>query len=92
MNEKLKMMDTATRNPVIAIAGATGHLGTWLVESFLSEEVFPQPPGLVLLSRRHTPRTKAWESAGAQVRILDDGEDIGELVDALEGADVLINA
>lgn len=85
-------METTSRNPVIAIAGATGHLGTWLVESFLSEDVFPQPPGLLLLSRRHTPRTKAWESVGAQVRILDDAGDIGELADALEGADVLINA
>ncbi|KEF52981.1 uncharacterized protein A1O9_10888 [Exophiala aquamarina CBS 119918] len=88
----MTMMGTSSRNPVIAIAGATGHLGTWLVESFLSKDLFPQPPGLVLLSRRHTPRTKAWETLGAQVRILDEGGDIGELTDALEGADVLINA
>lgn len=86
------IMEKTTRNPVIAIAGATGNVGSRLAESFLSEDVCTQLSGLVLLPRRHTPRTKDWESKGAQVRVLDDGEDIDQLANALEGVDVLINA
>jgi uncharacterized protein YbjT (DUF2867 family) len=85
-------MEQTTRNPVVAISGVTGNVGSCLVESFLSEDVCTQLSGLVLLSRRHTPRTKDWESKGAQVRVLDDADDIDQLVAALEGVDVLINA
>jgi uncharacterized protein YbjT (DUF2867 family) len=85
-------MEGVYRRPVIAIAGATGDLGSHLVKAFLEGDLFSQLSGLILLSRRHTPRTETWKSKGAQVRIVDETGDIGELVDALEGVDVLVNA
>ncbi|KAK5059970.1 hypothetical protein LTR84_009853 [Exophiala bonariae] len=85
-------MERVYRRPVIAIAGATGDLGSHLVKAFLAADVISQLSGLILLSRRHTPLTETWKAKGAQVRIVDEAGDIGELVDALEGVDILINA
>lgn len=84
-------MEQVDGRPVIAIAGATGDLGSHLVKMFLANDGFSQPAGLILLSRRHTPRTEEWKLSGAQIRIIDEAGDIGELVDALEGVDVLVN-
>lgn len=77
--------------PVIAIAGATGDLATRLINTLLQTELRSKIGSLILLSRRHTPRTKHWESRGAKVCIVDESSDERELVGALAGVDVLVN-
>ncbi|OAP60122.1 hypothetical protein AYL99_05124 [Fonsecaea erecta] len=90
--------------PVVAVAGGTGDLGTRLTETFLSNELRHRLSGFVLLARRHTARTERWRHRlGAEVRVVGDEGDEGDdndgdvcgesdLVMALEGVDVLINA
>ena len=83
---------SSSQKPVIAIAGATGDLATRLTETFLSEELSSRISSLVLLSRRHSPKTKQWESRGAKICIVDENSNPEELVHALEGVDVFVNA
>ncbi len=78
--------------PVIAVAGATGDLGTRLTNTFLSPEVRDRLSGFVALARRHTPSTEKWKSLGAEVRIIENESDEDDLVMALDGVDVLVNA
>ncbi|OQU95249.1 hypothetical protein CLAIMM_01483 isoform 1 [Cladophialophora immunda] len=82
--------------PVIAVAGGTGDLGTRLTETFLSDELRTRLSGFVLLARRQTARTERWrDRLGAEVRIIEEeGEECDEndLIMALDGVDVLINA
>ncbi|KIY00745.1 uncharacterized protein Z520_03410 [Fonsecaea multimorphosa CBS 102226] len=83
--------------PVVAVAGGTGDLDMRLTETFLSDELRPRLSGFVLLARRHTARTERWrDQLGAEVRIVeeDGGDECDEndLVMALDGVDVLINA
>lgn len=77
--------------PVIAIAGATGTPGKWLAETFLSAEFRPKLSELVLLSQRHTAKTKSWQDVGASVRVVEQADDTDGLLGALDGVDVLIN-
>ena len=78
--------------PVIAVAGATGDLGTRLTNTFLLPELRDRLSGLVSLARRHTPSTEKWSSLGAEIRIIEDESDEDDLVMALDGVDVLVNA
>ncbi len=78
--------------PVIAVAGSTGDLGTRLTNTFLSAELRGRLSGLVSLARRHTPTTEKWENLGADIRIIEDESDEHDLIMALDGVDVLVNA
>jgi uncharacterized protein YbjT (DUF2867 family) len=82
----------SSAKPVIAVAGATGDLGTRLTSTFLSPELQDRLSGVVSLARRHTPRTEKWKDLGAEIRIIDDQSDEDDLVMALDGVDVLVNA
>jgi hypothetical protein len=78
--------------PVIAVAGATGDLGTRLTRTFLSPELRGRLSGFVSLARRHTPSTEMWEDMGAEIRIIENESTENDLVRALDGVDVLVNA
>ncbi|KAJ9609508.1 hypothetical protein H2200_005835 [Cladophialophora chaetospira] len=82
----------SAQKPVIAVAGATGDLGTRLTNTFLSPELHDRLSGFVSLARRHTPSTEKWKGLGAEVRIIDNESDDNDLVMALDGVDVLVNA
>ena len=78
--------------PVIAVAGATGHLGTRLTNTFLSPALRNRLSGFVSLALRHTPSTEEWTDLGAEVRPIENDSDENDLVMALDGVDVLVNA
>ncbi|ETI22626.1 hypothetical protein G647_06702 [Cladophialophora carrionii CBS 160.54] len=78
--------------PVIAVAGATGDLGTRLTNTFLSPELRDRLSGFVSLARRHTPSTERWTTLGAEIRIIENECDENDLIMALDGVDVLVNA
>ncbi|EXJ68869.1 uncharacterized protein A1O5_07801 [Cladophialophora psammophila CBS 110553] len=79
--------------PVVAVVGATGDLGTRLTGTFLSDELRTRLSGFVLIARRHKASTQRWAERGAEIRIIEeDAYDENDLVMALDGIDVLINA
>ncbi|EXJ58398.1 hypothetical protein A1O7_05823 [Cladophialophora yegresii CBS 114405] len=78
--------------PVIAVAGATGGLGTRLTDTFLSPGLRDRLSGVVALARGHTPSTERWTKLDAEIRIIDDECDENDLIMALDGVDVLVNA
>lgn len=88
----MQSFSRSAEQPIVAVAGATGDLGTRLTDTFLSAELRPGLSGVVSLARRRTPNTQRWESMGADIRIVDDSCDERDLVMALEGVDVLVNA
>jgi thioester reductase-like protein len=76
----------------IAVAGATGDLGTRLMDGFLADDLRDGPAGIIALVRKRSDKTHGWEKLGAEIRIIDGSSSEQELVMALEGVDVLVNA
>lgn len=96
-------MANVVKKPIIAIAGATGDLGSHLVDAFLSEAALVNTyERLVLLVRKVNDKTREWEAIGTgavKVHVYsealgDDGEisekGLAELLDQ-EGVQVLVN-
>ena len=82
----------AEEKPTIAVAGATGDLGTRLTTAFLSPELRGRLEGFVSLTRRQTPTTEQWKALGAEIRTIDEKSDENDLIMALDGVNVLVNA
>ncbi|PYH93653.1 isoflavone reductase family protein [Aspergillus ellipticus CBS 707.79] len=82
------MASTASR-PVVAIAGATGHLGKHVASAFLSSPLSSRFSEIILLSRQGSPP----ESAGpdTKVKLTVRKYDEENLIDALQGVQVLVN-
>ena len=78
--------------PVLAVAGATGDLGTRLTNTFLLPELCGRLSGFVFLARRYSASTERWKVLGAEIRIIGEESDENDLIAALEGVDVLVNA
>jgi uncharacterized protein YbjT (DUF2867 family) len=83
---------TSVPQPVIAVAGATGDLGSRLTDAFLSPELLKSLSKFIAIVRRQTPATDRWKAMGAEIRIIQDGINQDDLVAALDGVDVLVNA
>ena len=74
--------------PVVAVAGASGNLGSHITEAFLSEPFRSKFKNVVLLTRKHSPQMGEWASQGGSVVVYDDAN----LPESLAGIDVLVNA
>lgn len=80
-------MTSIISRPVVAIAGATGHLGRRVVSALLSPRFNEQFSDVILLSRNELS-PESFE-AGGKYTIRKYDED--NLVDALRGVQILIN-
>ncbi|KPI43229.1 uncharacterized protein AB675_7163 [Cyphellophora attinorum] len=76
----------------IAVAGATGDLGTRLIHGFLDVDLRGGSAGLIALVRKESDKTQEWEKQGVEVRTIDGSSSQQDLVGALDGVDVLVNA
>lgn len=74
--------------PNVAIAGATGGLGQYIVEAFLSDGFRTQFKSIKLLARSNSNDLDAWAKRGATVVLYDETH----LDQALKDVDVLVNA
>lgn len=80
-------MASIISQPVVAIAGATGHLGRRVVSAFLSPRFNEQFSDVILLSRNE-PSPESFQGSGKYtIRKYDEDN----LVDALRGVQILIN-
>lgn len=80
-------MASIISRPVVAIAGATGHLGRHIASAFLSSPFNEQFSDVILLSRNeYSP-----ESTKASGRYTTRKYDENNLVDALRGVQILVN-
>jgi uncharacterized protein YbjT (DUF2867 family) len=77
---------------IIAVAGATGDLGTRLINEFLGKDVRSAIAGVIALVRKRSVKTQVWEKQGVEVRTIDGSSSQQDLVKALDGVDVLVNA
>lgn len=77
--------------PRVAIAGATGHLGQYITNAFLSEQFHYKFSEVVLLTRQSPEsgsKLQEWTQQGAKVRVLDKD---GSLSDLIADVDILVN-
>ena len=74
--------------PTVAIAGATGTLGYHIVQAFLSSTFRSSFQNIIVLARSESKQSNDYALAGAEVRKYSEED----LVPALEGVDILINA
>lgn len=74
--------------PTVAIAGATGRLGVYITEAFLSPEYRPKFKEVIVLSRNKSSKTAPWEQQGATVRTYSESN----IKESLEGVDILVNS
>ncbi|PYI01377.1 isoflavone reductase family protein [Aspergillus sclerotiicarbonarius CBS 121057] len=81
-------MASTTTRPVVAIAGASGHLGKHVASAFLSHfsNRFSE---IVLLSRQGAPPDVANPATNVKLTVRRYDED--NLVDALKGVHILVN-
>ncbi|KAF9887640.1 hypothetical protein FE257_009733 [Aspergillus nanangensis] len=76
--------------PVVAIAGATGHLGKHVTSAFLSPPMSTQFSEIVLLTRQERlPAGHKPESGSVKVTLRPYSEN--HLAEALKGVDILVN-
>ncbi|CAG7919860.1 unnamed protein product [Penicillium olsonii] len=81
---------TPQTGPVVAIAGATGHLGKHVTNAFLSSAFYDKFSEIVLLSRKEPSLLQPSEvRAGVKVTTRTYNED--NLEDALQGVNILVN-
>lgn len=81
-------MTSIISRPVVAIAGATGHLGRHVASAFLSPPFNDKFSDVILLSRSETSLELASKSVGKYTtRTYDENN----LVDALRGVHILVN-
>lgn len=74
----------SSSRPVVAITGATGHLGRHIASAFLSAPFREQFADIILLSRQES-------SQKADDKFISRKYDENNLVDALKGVQVLVN-
>jgi len=77
-----------TSLPTVAIVGATGNLGYHIVQAFLSSTFRRSFQEIIVLVRSESKQSSDYASAGAKVRKYSEED----LVSALEGVEILINA
>lgn len=81
-----------TSRPVVAIAGATGHLGKHVAAAFLSPPFNAYFSEIIFLSRHDNPPVPSVpESSGGGAVVTVRKYDEDNLPAALEGVDVLVN-
>ena len=73
--------------PTIAVAGATGRLGIYVMKALLSPEFKGNFGEIIALARTKSDKTAQWEKAGAVVRTYDESN----VKESLEGVDILVN-
>lgn len=71
----------------VAIAGATGNLGSHVARAFLSPEYRTRFQDVVVLSRAESKAAAELAAAGAKLRVYDEDN----LAQSLQGVDVLIS-
>lgn len=76
---------TSVTGPSVAIAGASGKLGKYIVQAFTAEKVRPKFADIVLLSRQ-----RDYTVPGTTTRQIS--KDVDTIINALEGVEVVINA
>ncbi|KUL86240.1 hypothetical protein ZTR_08411 [Talaromyces verruculosus] len=76
--------------PVVAIAGATGHLGKHVLSAFRSSPLNSKFSEVILLSR-HGGNGNDHPSAGSNVKLTTRTYTEEHLPEALEGVDILVN-
>ncbi|KAJ5905196.1 uncharacterized protein N7473_002112 [Penicillium subrubescens] len=81
-------MTSIISRPVVAIAGATGHLGSRVASAFLSSPFNEQFSDVILLSR-NKPSPESTPKTGGRYTTRKYDED--NLVDALRGVQILVN-
>ncbi|GLI75908.1 hypothetical protein PoHVEF18_004174 [Penicillium ochrochloron] len=81
-------MASIISRPVVAIAGATGHLGSRVASAFLSSPFNEQFSDVILLSRNESS-PESTSKAGGRYTTRKYDED--NLVDALRGVQILVN-
>ncbi|RAK98287.1 isoflavone reductase family protein [Aspergillus ibericus CBS 121593] len=82
-------MASTTTRPVVAIAGATGHLGKHVASAFLSSHFSSRFSEIVLLSRQGAQPDVAGPATDIKLTVRQYDED--NLVDALKGVHILVN-
>lgn len=81
---------TPTTRPVVAIAGATGHLGQHVTNAFLSSAFLDKFSEIILLSRKEPSLLQPSEvRTGVKVTTRTYNED--NLEEALQGVQILVN-
>jgi hypothetical protein len=80
-----------TTKPVVAIAGATGHLGKHITSAFLSSAFHDKFSEIILLSRKESTIYEPSEIR-AGVKITTRRYDTSNLEEALRGVHILVNA
>ena len=80
--------ESTMSKPTVAIAGATGRLGIYIVKAVLSPEFKPNFKEVIVLTRQKSDKTAQWEKEGATLRTYDESN----VKESLEGVDVLVNA
>jgi uncharacterized protein YbjT (DUF2867 family) len=78
--------------PAIAVAGATGDLGTRLIHGLLDDDLRGGSAGVIALVRKGSDKTQEWEKQGIEIRTIEESSSQQDLVGALNGVDVLVNA
>lgn len=79
-----------TSRPVVAIAGATGHLGKHVTSAFLSSPLNRQFSEVILLSREGGS-VQDRQSPSSNVKLTARTYTEGHLAEALKGVDILVN-
>ncbi|KAJ5138556.1 uncharacterized protein N7515_003404 [Penicillium bovifimosum] len=82
---------TPTAKPVVAIAGATGHLGKHITSAFLSSAFHDKFSEIILLSRKESTLFSPTE-VRAGVKVTTRRYDTSNLSQALQGVHILVNA
>ncbi|KAG8939141.1 hypothetical protein FRC03_006521, partial [Tulasnella sp. 419] len=78
--------------PNIAVAGATGNIGTYIINALLSSTFRPKFGEITALSRSTTSdASKALAARGVKV-VAINANDVDNLAEALKGSDVLVDA
>jgi hypothetical protein len=73
----------------IAVAGANGRLGKYVIDALTSPAFRPNYDGVVALVREFPPQNimEDWKKEGIEVRIYSEYS----MIDSLKGVDTLIN-
>ncbi|PLB54077.1 isoflavone reductase family protein [Aspergillus steynii IBT 23096] len=87
------MTPILSQRPVIAIAGATGHLGQHIASAFLSTPLRSNFSEVILLSRQGAMPAQFLDSnPTTHFAIRKYNENVNDLASALQGVHILVNA
>jgi uncharacterized protein YbjT (DUF2867 family) len=73
--------------PTVAVAGATGKLGSYIIEALLSASFRSRFRDVVLLTRRQVADRNEWITNGAKVILYSESD----LRPSLAGVDIVIS-